>query len=124
MSIVSITNKTKGKLPRLPFDMLKKKVLGASYELSLAFVSDSESRRINKRLRGKDKPANILSFPLTKSSGEIVIAIAYAKKEAPLYDHTPQQHLAHLLIHGLLHLKGLSHGATMESEEKRLLKLV
>ena len=124
MPRVSLTNKTNGKLPRLPFLMLTRRVLGSTYELSVAFISDGESRRINKALRGKNKPGNVLSFPFSKTSGEILIAPSHAKKEASLYGHTYRKHLAYLFIHGLLHLKGLPHGATMEAEEKRLLKLL
>ena len=124
MSKVSIINKTDGKLTRLPFLMLKERVLGKKYDLSIAFVGDSESRRLNYALRKKNKPANILSFPLSKSSGEILIAQNCARREAPRYGMREPEFLAHLFIHGLLHLKGLPHGARMESEEKRLRALV
>ncbi len=123
MARLSIVNKTKGKLPRLPFTELAKRVLGTNYELSLAFVSAKESQRLNRSLRGKNKPANVLSFSMAKTSGEILIAPAVAKREASRYGHTPRIHLAHLFIHGLLHLKGLAHGARMEDEERRLLRI-
>lgn len=58
------------------------------------------------------KISNVLSFPLSKSSGEILIC----KKAAPPYT------LEYLFIHGLCHLKGYKHGATMERIELRTLK--
>ena len=92
---------------------IKNKVLGNKYELSLVFIGSTRSRKLNLTYRDKDKPANVLSFPLTKSSGEIFIDLNKTKTFSTL----------HLFIHGLLHLKGMQHGGKMESEEQRLLKL-
>jgi probable rRNA maturation factor len=117
-----ITNKTKGKLPRLPFVQMKEAVLGKDYELSLVFVSEKESHKINLAHRQKDKPTNILSFELDKKSGEIFICPAYAKKEAPLFERTYSNYIAFLFIHGLMHLKGYDHGSTMENEEVKIRK--
>ncbi|MEK7186944.1 MAG: rRNA maturation RNase YbeY [Patescibacteria group bacterium] len=108
----SIFNNTKKSVPKVPFEKIKKKVLGESYELSLVFVGDALSRRLNQVYRGKDKPTNVLSFPITKNSGEIFINLARAKPFGP----------AHLFIHGILHLKEMQHGAKMEKKERALLK--
>lgn len=121
-STVSIRNTTKGKLPRLPFSDIKNAILGEDYELSLAFVSPKESHKINLATRGKDKPTNILSFPLEKKSGEIVICLSYAKKEAPKFEREYENYIAFLFIHGLIHLKGFDHGVTMENIEKKFRK--
>jgi probable rRNA maturation factor len=67
-------------------------------------------------------PANVLSFPLTKNSGEIVLNIAKIKREASKFGFSPQGHAKYLLIHGCLHLKGYTHGSTMEQAEERLVK--
>lgn len=94
---------------------IKNAVLGKRYDLSLAFLSVKQMRRAMKfrykRITGK-KTSNVLSFPLSKTSGEILIC----KKAAAPFT------VPHLFIHGALHLKGLAHGATMEREERRLLK--
>lgn len=120
---VSIRNTTKGKLPRLPFVDIKNAILGEKYELSVVFCGSSLSRRLNKTYRGKNKPTNVLSFPLSKKSGEIVIDLARSKKEAPQFNEKFTNFIGFLFIHGLLHLKGLDHGSTMESKEQRFRKM-
>ncbi len=121
-SEVQLLNKTKGKLPRLPFSDMKNAVLGEDYELSLVFVDEAESHKINVQTRGKDKPTNILSFPLDEHSGEIFICPSYAKSEAPNFDRPYENYLAFLFIHGLVHLKGFDHGVRMENEELKYRK--
>lgn len=119
---VAIVNKTRGKLPSIPFTTLKKAVLGNTYDLSVALLSPSEARRISKKTKHKDVPSNVLSFPLSKHSGEILLCPATARTQAPLYGATANDFLSYLFIHGMLHLKGFVHGATMEASERRLLK--
>ncbi len=115
----TLVNKTKGKLPSLPFEVMKDEVLGKDYELSLVFVTEAESHKINLAYRQKDKPTNILSFPLEKNAGEIFICPEYAKKEAPDFEREYENYLAFLFIHGLVHLKGFDHGSRMENEEQK-----
>ena len=119
---VSIRKTSKGKLPRLPFVALKEAVLGKNYELSIAFVTAEESRRLNKIYRGKNKPANILSFPLGRKEGEIIITQSEVRKGARKFGHSFATFLPLIFVHGLFHLKGLRHGSTMERKEKTLLK--
>ncbi|MDP1625211.1 MAG: rRNA maturation RNase YbeY [bacterium] len=114
---VSILNKTKGKLPRLPFASMKDAVLGAEYELSLVFVGDAESRRINIETRDKDYVPNVLSFELDDWSGEIFINPKEAARQAKDFGRTPSNMIVFLYIHGLCHLKGLKHGSKMERTE-------
>ena len=71
--------------------------------------------------RGKNKPANVLSFPLSNKSGEIFIDLVTAQKDAKKFEMPFQKFVAYLFIHGLLHLKEMKHGATMEQAEKKLL---
>ena len=120
---IEITNKTKGKLPRLPFVRLKNEILGKEYELSLALVSPKESNRLNLAYRKKDKPTNVLSFPFDKKSGEIVLDIKTARADAPNFEMTVSKFLLFLVIHGMLHLKGFDHWSTMEKQEKKFLKI-
>lgn len=120
--IISIRRISKGKLPRLPFSLMKNRVLGKNYELSLAFVPPRESARLNKTYRGETKPANILSFPYGRREGEIVICLSAARKDARRFGQTYRTFLTHLFVHGLLHLKGLRHGSKMERREASLLK--
>ncbi|MCC6290503.1 hypothetical protein IT398_00275 [Candidatus Nomurabacteria bacterium] len=85
------------------WEKIKCEVLGDAYDLSVAFVTDRKSTH------------NVLSYPLSSESGEILINKKRAKKDG----YTPLE----LFIHGLLHLKGMRHGSRMESEEKKLIKL-
>lgn len=123
MTTVDIMSTTKGKLPNLPFQLMKNEVLGKDYSLSLAFIGDTRSHRLNKTYRKKDKPTDVLSFPLDDNSGEIFINKNAVLRERKLFGLNYTKLTAFLFIHGLLHLKGLDHGSTMEKEEKRLCKL-
>jgi probable rRNA maturation factor len=115
-------NKTKGKLPRLPFALIKDAVLSKEYELSLVFVGDEESRELNIKHRGKDYIPNVLSFELNEGSGEIFINPLEAARQAPDFDRTPDNFIGYLYIHGLVHLKGMDHGSTMERTEAKFRK--
>lgn len=102
---------------RIPssFKKIQKEILGPAYDLSVVCVSDKEMRKAMKhryaRIAGK-KTSNVLSFPYSKQSGEILIC----PKAARPYT------LEYLFIHGCLHLRGLTHGATMERTERQILK--
>lgn len=105
---------------------IKERVLGKRYMLSLAFVGPARSRQLNKKYRTIDKAANVLSFPLEKNVGEIVICPAVVKKQAVAYGYANspagrEAFTRYLFIHGLFHLKGLDHGSTMEKAEKQIL---
>jgi len=119
-SYVSIKRQTKGKLPSLPFQRLKDKILGKDYDLSIVFASIRTSKNLNRRFRGKNRPTNILSFSLSPKTGELVIHAKTAKKEAPRFGRTYKKFLGLLIIHGMLHLKGMRHSSKMESKEKSI----
>jgi probable rRNA maturation factor len=120
----SVLNMTKSNpaVDGLLFRDIKNFVLGKKYDLSLVFIGSARSRRMNRELRGKDKPANILSFPLSEKSGEIFIDLARSKQEAALFDETHEQFLIRLFIHGLHHLKGMEHGDKMDTVETKTRK--
>lgn len=117
-----IINKTKGRRPRLPFAQMKNAVLGKTYSLELAFVGKAESKDLNFHFRGKKKPANVLSFPLSKKEGQIVICQAEANQQSKEYGFSPRGFVGYLFIHGLLHLEGYRHGSKMEGKEQSLCK--
>ena len=118
----NITNKTKSTLPRVPFGLIKDVALGKDYNLSLVFIGEAESKKLNNTYRKKNKSTNILSFTLDKKNGEIFITPAVAKREAPKFDRNFGNFIAFLFIHGLMHLKGMEHGSTMERAERKLQK--
>ncbi len=119
----TISNKTKGHLPRCPFVSIKNKILGNQYELGLSLLSPKEQKRINQKYRGRNETTNVLSFPLSKNSGEITVDPQKVKSDAPLFNMKYTQFFKYLFIHGLLHLKGFEHSSIMEKEEKKYLKI-
>lgn len=118
----SLVNKTRGATPRIPFRRIKTAVLGERYALSLALLPPREARRVTRASKGYDRASNVLSFPLSQRSGEILLCPGTARVQAPAYGLDARAFLARLFIHGLLHLKGMRHGATMEHEERRIAK--
>ncbi len=115
--IVSITNLTKGKLPSLPFDDFKNKILGEKYELSIVFVNKNKIQELNDMYRKLNEPTDILSFSLSKDSGEIFICEEIAKIKSKEFERKENNFLQFLFIHGMVHLLGYDHGAKMEKEE-------
>lgn len=118
MESFSITNKTKGALPSVPFAKIKDEVLGKKYNLSLVFIGRRRSRKLNFAHRGKDNATNILSYTLDKNNGEIFITPEVVKREMKKFERKYDNFVAFLFIHGLLHLKGFEHGSTMEKAEE------
>lgn len=99
-------------------------------EISIALIGNAEIHVLNRAYRGKDKPTNVLSFsdkgpaPLL---GDIVIAREAVINEAKDAGITLEDHLAHMLIHGFLHLQGYDHkedneASVMENIEIRALQ--
>ena len=73
--------------------------------------------------KNSDKLAsNVLAFPLSPKSGEILMCKSTANKQAATYSMSRETFIVFLFIHGLLHLKGYAHSATMEHEERRIMK--
>jgi rRNA maturation RNase YbeY len=118
---LSVT-KTTRTYPKLPFEEMKDTVLGKSYELSLTFVGAKRARDLNQKHRKATYVPNVLSFPLSEDAGEIYIAPVVATKEASKFGMTKNGYVGFLFIHGLLHLKGHLHGATMEKAEEKYCK--
>jgi rRNA maturation RNase YbeY len=119
-------NHTVKKLPArlrgLPYEAMKCAVLGTKYDLSLVFVGDKFAKKLNSAWRGKDKPTNILSFPLSETSGEIFIDLPLSERQAKKLGLKIEIWVSRLFIHGLLHLKGMQHGDTMERAEIKFFK--
>lgn len=122
MERFSISSTTQKKYPQLPYEAMKNDILGKAYQLSLVFVGTTKARALNKQSRGKTYIPNVLSFPLSKTTGEIYITPAVAQKEAPRFKLSQKGYIGYLYIHGLLHLKGFDHGPKMERLEKRFIE--
>lgn len=100
---------------------IKNVILGKRYELSVVLVNNKESKKLNQKNRNKNKPANVLSFPLEEKVGEIFLDLE-TKKEAGEFEMGYKKYLTFLFIHGCLHLKGYDHGTEMEKLENKFLK--
>lgn len=94
-------------------------------ELAIVLTDDSSIRALNHMWRGLDEPTNVLSFPAEVLSempgapvllGDIVIAYETVKREADEQGTPFLHHLAHLTVHGFLHLYGYEHEADDEAE--------
>jgi len=117
-----ITSTIRPPAPHIPFSSIKKRVLGKKYELSIVLIGDTLARRLNREHRGKDYPANVLSFPLSPSEGEIFINVRKAEREAFAFGMSKKARVALLFIHGMYHLAGYQHGSTMEKKETAVLR--
>lgn len=103
--------------------------LEADAELVLRFVGREESRQLNHQYRGKDRPTNVLTFDYAHEpvvQADIVICLPVLQDEAHAQNKPLRNHLAHLVIHGVLHAHGMDHltdeeAAEMESREIALL---
>ena len=100
-------------------------------DVTVRYVAGAEARRLNREFRGKDYATNVLSFPNDDAprgtvAGDIVICAPVVAREAREQGKTVEAHHAHLLVHGLLHLRGYDHerasdARLMERRERRLL---
>lgn len=111
---------------------------------SLMFADDGEVHVLNREWRDKDKPTNVLSFPMLEPSdlvdlapsgppvmlGDIALALETCTREASEKGVSIQDHASHLIVHGLLHLAGYDHetgeadAEAMEAMETKALALI
>ena len=100
-------------------------------EVVLLFTSDEDVHALNREWRGKDKPTNVLSFPaddfpvpdgMPKPLGDIALAYETCCREAGEKQITVQNHLSHLILHGILHLLGYDHILDEDAEEMERLE--
>jgi probable rRNA maturation factor len=106
--------------PGVPFMKLAEALL-PGWEISLVFAGEIRAQQLNVALRNKDYIPNVLSYVTGTRSGEIIICPAVAAREHASYGMPYADFMAYLFIHGLLHLKGHPHGATMERHERTYL---
>lgn len=118
----TVTDTTRRSLRTSDLCEIATHILGRKYHLSIVLIGDTRARALNRDHRKKGTAANVLSFPLDNTHGEIFLNVARITREAPHFALSIEGHLRFLLIHGCLHLKGHSHGGTMEHAEARLLK--
>lgn len=117
--IVDLDLATTAKVPSLSsFETWAMAVMGReeSSEVSIRLVDEAESGALNETYRHKVGPTNVLSFPCDVPAGvpcailgDLVICAPLVEKEAALQGKSVEAHWAHLVVHGLLHLKGHDH---------------
>ena len=93
----------------------------ASLPVTVRVVGRSEGRQLNRRFRKKDYATNVLSFAYGRT-GDIVLCHPVIAREAREQGKTVRAHYAHLVVHGMLHLRDLAHGKRMEAREIKLLR--
>ena len=104
--------------------------------INLRLLNDKEMKKLNMQFRQKDKTTNVLSFPnddisvkQTKNIGDIAISVEYVKAEAKKEGKTFDDHIIHMLAHGVYHILGYDHennenAVIMENKEIQTLKKV
>lgn len=92
-------------------------------------MDEAESRDLNNTYRGKDKPTNVLSFPFEAPPevelpllGDLIICRQVVEREAAEQEKTVEEHWAHMVVHGSLHLLGYDHIEDSEAEEMEALE--
>ncbi|MCK5336881.1 MAG: rRNA maturation RNase YbeY [Gammaproteobacteria bacterium] len=96
-------------------------------QVTLRIVTAEESRQLNNDYRGKDKPTNVLSFPMEMPEelikemevsllGDLVICAQVVAQESLQQKKNEDAHWAHMLVHGMLHLQGYDHIEDAEAE--------
>ena len=109
----------------------------ALYEVAVKLTSDEEVHQLNRAYRDKDRPTNVLSFPMVQSDllegtgntddgevllGDIVLAEGVCASEAAEKGITVAEHATHLIIHGTFHLLGYDHMEDAEAEAMEALE--
>ena len=104
--------------------------------INLRLLNDKQMRKLNMQFRQKDKTTNVLSFPnddislkQTKNIGDIAISVEYVKAEAKKEGKTFDDHIIHMLAHGVYHILGYDHennenAMIMENKEIQTLKKI
>jgi probable rRNA maturation factor len=109
----------------------------AIYEIAVKLTTDAEVQALNASYRGKDKPTNVLSFPMVQSDllettantddgevllGDIVLAAGICAREAAEKGIGIADHAAHLIVHGTFHLLGYDHMVENEADAMEALE--
>jgi probable rRNA maturation factor len=99
----------------------------AGAEVTLRVVGAAEARRLNRAFRKRDYATNVLSFAYARGAGDIVLCHPVIAREARAQRKRLAAHYAHLVVHGMLHLRGRDHRSAaearrMERAEIRILR--
>lgn len=110
----------------------------ATYEIAVKLADDDEVQALNRSYRGKDKPTNVLSFPMVQPDlleatantddgevllGDLVLASGVCAAEAAEKGISIADHATHLIVHGTLHLLGYDHMDAVDAEAMEALEI-
>jgi len=106
---------------------LRKVVGPCKTPVTLRIVGAREGRRLNRTFRKKDYATNVLTFAYGRGAGDLILCHPVIAREAREQGKTLAAHYAHMVVHGLLHLRGYDHEKKREAErmeraEARLLR--
>ena len=101
----------------------------AGLEVTLRIVGETEGRRLNKKFRNKNRATNVLSFAYETGKGDVILCHPVIRREARAQGKSVAAHYAHLVVHGVLHLRGYDHekkrdAARMEAREIGILRRI
>ncbi len=100
-------------------------------EISLLFVNDLQIQALNRRYLCRDKPTNVLTFPMRKGEfsalhphllGDLVISMETAKRQSNRFGLNDMEMVILLMVHGVLHLIGYEHEGTKKGAREMTLK--
>ena len=103
-----------------------KKTTSYKNTVAIRFSGNSESKKLNNLYRKKNYATNVLTFAygvLPEITADILICIPVAKKEAIMNKIQLDQHVAHLIVHGVLHASGFDHNNLIEANEMEQLEI-
>lgn len=127
-------------LKEIVLTLLEAEKVGGRVTVGVLLTGDETIQALNRSYRGRDEVTDVLSFPLEPESfptppgqlpylGEVAISVPQAKRQAEEAGHSLDQEVAHLLVHGLLHILGYDHeeeedAQRMEAKEAEILNLL
>lgn len=127
---VHLTPRLRGLLRRSISTALKFMSFEHPAEVSVTAVDDEQIRELNRDYRDKDKPTDVLSFPMSEGGewemsedgyailGDIVLSLERCTRQAEEYGHSFERELSFLTVHSVLHLLGFDHELSKEDEEE------
>jgi len=134
--MVSVDLQNDEKLAKVPEPGLFKQWVEASlitayeqFEQTIRVVGEGESSALNSQFRGIDRPTNVLAFSSENDYleytclGDLVICAPVVNEEAQQQAKSLEQHWAHMVVHGMLHLQGYSHDEEAEAKKMEALEV-
>ena len=104
-------------------------IKNTQYSISIKFVSSKTMEKLNLEFLGNKSPTNVLAFPSQiekdpfNSLGDIAICLQILVEEAKNQDKRLEDHLAHIFIHGVLHLVGYKHNTSSGAKEMESIEI-